>query len=170
MKRCYCVDSDSPLFINQTAARTYLRRQRVDFNGALIELIDAADSIRQTNNNLFFFNNTGSWTNAGVFLAANSQTIFNGSTRLLGTGSYHFDDILINSNKALDHFSPYELHVKGDFINHGNFISNANKVSFSGTGPQVIDGSSLSSFYYLNIINSSPSGVSVNRSIWVTGL
>lgn len=142
---------------------------RVDFNGTLIEMISAADSIKQTNNTLFFFNNTAAWINAGVYSATNAKVSFNGNTQLQGTGIFSFNDILINSTKTLDHFSPYNINVKGDFINHGNFISNLNKVSLNGNGAQVIDGNSITSFYTLYVTNSSVQGVTVKKSIMVTG-
>jgi len=143
---------------------------RVEFNGTLIETISSADSIQQINNTLFFINTTCSWLNAGVFAANNSKLTINGNIQLQGSGVYNFDDIQINSNKTLHHVAPYTINIGGDFINHGNFISNLNRVSFNGTDTQTIDGNSITSFYYLMISNSSLIGVLVKKDIVVTGL
>ena len=129
----------------------------------------ATDSIKHSGNTQFFINTPCAWTNNGAFHSQNSLINFNGNTSLQGTGVYNFDDILIDSNKTVNHFSPFNINVKGNFTNNGDFICNLNKVTFNGVDEQSIDGSSLTSFSQLLISNSSVPGVIVKKSIFVTG-
>jgi hypothetical protein len=142
---------------------------QLNFNGSLIETLYPSDSIQQKNNSRFFFNNNSNWVMNGVFTATNSLTTFNDSTTLQGNGQYSFDGILINSGKSLVHTNPYNIDIKGNFTNHGNFVSSSNSVTFNGSNAQVIDGSIISRFNKVIISNVSPAGVSTNKSFWVTG-
>ncbi len=142
---------------------------QLNFNGSLIDALYVADSIKHSGNTQFFINAPCTWTNHGVFHSQNSLVNFNGNASLQGTGVYNFDDILINSNKTVTHVSPVNIDVKGDFMNHGDFISNLNMVTFNGVDVQSIDGSTSTSFYKLKISNSSAQGVIVKKSIFVTG-
>jgi hypothetical protein len=84
-------------------------------------------------------------------------------------------DIIIDGNLTINtasYFdvstSNYNITIKGDFTNNGNFIYNNGNVIFNGTTNQAINGTGTNIFYNLDISNSGSSIVSLNRNIIVS--
>jgi hypothetical protein len=74
---------------------------------------------------------------------------FNGTTTLLGTGTFIFPNIVINSGKTLEQREATLINVKGSWTNNGgSFIPNLNKVIFTGTIVQQINGTSTTQTFY----------------------
>ena len=141
----------------------------VQFNGTLIDQIQATDSIKQIGTGRFSINSNMTWSNLGVFIAENSTTNFNGNTVLNGTGMYQFHTVAIESNKTLNHVLPQNIFISGNFNNNGNFLAQTNNSVFNGNQSQFISGLNTSNFYNLVISNSSNMGIYLDTSIFVAG-
>lgn len=139
------------------------------FNGSAIQYIS-------TNNN--FPTGTVSWNNvniivnkpAGVALSGNgypmsiggSVTVnsgtFNASTNIKGvTGSF-----VNNATTTIG----TAFFIGGNFTNNGTFTPGANVITFNGTTPQSISGTTGITFGSLTINN--PTGVTLNQNVTVT--
>lgn len=136
-----------------------------NFNGTSIDLINVTDSIKQAGISIFKLSGTHNWNNVGVFYASNGLVLCDGTTNLLGTGKYIFNDLTVASSKALNHTAPFEIFVNGDFSKLGSFNPASNKVTFNGTTPQSISGSSTITFASVEINNNS--GVTLNNPVSV---
>lgn len=81
--------------------------------------------------------------------AANGFVCFNGTSHLLGSGSFVFPNVIINEGKSLSQNGPESIFVKDSWTNNGgSFMPNTNKVVFNGSVVQQIKGSSSSQVFY----------------------
>lgn len=136
---------------------------QLNFNGTSIDLINVTDSIKQSGNSNIKLSGTHNWNNIGVFFATNGSVLCDGITNLMGTGSYQFNDLTIAATKTLNHTSPFEIFIVGDFSKLGSFNPATNKVTFSGNLSQNIIGNSTFNFASVEINNLY--GVSLNHPI-----
>ncbi|MBX7094609.1 MAG: T9SS type A sorting domain-containing protein [Flavobacteriales bacterium] len=125
----------------------------------------------------------GNWTDNDVFVPGTSTVTFNGSTQQSindpngetfnhlvagGTGGVLLNtDITTNGNltinSSLDVSAANKLiTTKRNWTNNGSFVAQSGKVIFSGTVAQIMNGSSTTDFYDLEINNTA--GVSAQTS------
>ena len=79
----------------------------------------------------------------------NGCIYFNGINSLLGNGTFIFPNIVINNEKTLNQNSITTINIKGNWTNNGGvFIPNLNKVVFTGTILQQINGTSTTQTFY----------------------
>jgi hypothetical protein len=136
-----------------------------NFNGASIDLVNVTDSIKQAGTSIFKLSGTHNWNNLGVFYASTGLVLCDGTTNLLGTGKYVFNDVTVVSNKVLNHTAPFEIFINGDFSKLGTFNPVSNKVTFNGSTPQSISGALTFTFASVEINNNS--GVTLNHPVSV---
>ncbi len=124
------------------------------------------------------FNIGGSNTNSGTFTCGTGLMNYNGAAQTVRGATYYdltisgsgiktvaSTNLTINRNLLISagtldvSGSNFSINVKGDWTNNGTFTSQAGTVTFSGTGLQNINGSSVTSFYDLTISNTTASGV-----------
>lgn len=134
-----------------------------------ITLINTTDSISFSDNALITLSGNNTLSNPGVWYANSGTAIFNGTTSLQGTGSYRMNHVLINTAKTLNHVSPANLSIIGNFTNNGSFNANGNTVSLEGTTAQTVGGNSQTTFRNLTLDNSSATGIDLNNGITITG-
>ncbi|MBY0424643.1 MAG: T9SS type A sorting domain-containing protein, partial [Cytophagales bacterium] len=83
-----------------------------------------------------------------------------------GVGSLTFGKLSINNvSSGVKSYVPFAL--KGDFENNGYFDANGNTITFNGSTAQNITGNQLTTFYGLQLQNSS--GVNLLNDIYVKG-
>ncbi|WP_017729780.1 Ig-like domain-containing protein [Nafulsella turpanensis] len=80
----------------------------------------------------------------GTLSLSNPDTV-NGTLRILTSGT-----LLLNGK---------DIYLKGDFFNAGTLEAGTNKVAFIGVSPQLIEGTSVTTFYDLEILNSTAPGL-----------
>lgn len=141
----------------------------VQFNGTLIDQIQATDTIKQVGTGNFTFNTSATWNNLGVFVAQNTTTNFNGNTILNGTGQYQFSSISIENLKTLTQQNPTEILLNGNFTNNGTFVPQLNTVKFNGSQNQFVNGLRTSTFYNFTLENSSTNGLYLDTTINISG-
>lgn len=154
-----------------TTVDLYMRiggNSNLTVNGA-ITLINPTDSVIQSGASMLTLSNTNVISNPGVWHSTGGTILLNGSTSLQGTGSYRFNNVIINPAKVLSHINPATITVIGDFTNSGTFNAGSNTVDFSGSVPQNINGSSATAFKGMILNNSSSAGLTLNKDITVTG-
>ena len=138
-----------------------------NFNGASIDLIHSTDSIKQSGNSIFKLSGTHNFNNVGVVYSTDGLVLCNGTTNLLGSGTYIFHDVTVASTKTLNHTMPFEIFINGDFSKMGTFNPSSNKVTFNGSTPQTISGNLTFNFGSIEI--NTISGVTLNHPISVAG-
>jgi hypothetical protein len=94
---------------------------------------------------------TGDFTNNGTFVRGSGTVVFNGNSNILGLNNPSFQSIVING--ILN--SPPVLNLHGAFTNNGTFNNGGGTVAFLGTAavPQIISGTSVTSFNNINVSN-----------------
>ena len=150
----------------------------ISLNGLLIfqgqlNMTLVGDRFDQSGTSIITFQNAKNWTNAGIFTAIGTGTVFiNGITTLLGTGNYTFYHLILNTTRTMNQSGPTNITVNGNWTNNtGTFVPNANRVTFNGSVAQIIGGLSPTTFYNLTINNTSSTGVSLFQPVTVnTGL
>lgn len=105
----------------------------------------------------------GNWVNNGTFnTAVNSTVEFNGTSTISGTTTTNFLHILISG--ALT--APATLNVAGNFTDNGAFTAGTNTIVFNGTSIQNLQGSAATTFYNINVTNTTggPPGVRIETN------
>lgn len=79
-------------------------------------------------------------------------------------------DVTIHPSCALACKNSPVINIKGNLANNGSFIKDQESVSFNGSAAQFISGTSVTTFYNLNINNSNPAGVTLQSDarVWNT--
>ncbi|MBM4166181.1 MAG: T9SS type A sorting domain-containing protein [Ignavibacteria bacterium] len=109
---------------------------------------------------------SGNFTNNGTFTANSSTIVLNSGTsaNITGTSTTTFNNITIAG--AID--AVVDFNVVGNFTNNGTFNAAGTTVTFSGSSPSIISGStSPTQFYNLDISKTSSS---VTLNVPLTGI
>lgn len=96
---------------------------------------------------------------------ANRITINNPSANLTITSGNSLtlsDDFVLTSGTVSNNGSG--LFVRGNWINHGNFIANTGTVTFNGNATQQLSGTSVTNFYSIHVTNAANPGVLVQSN------
>lgn len=145
-----------------------LNTSSLNINGPAIDM-HANDSILPTANSLIILSGTLNWNNNGRVLAdANSKLVFNGAASLQGAGKYQFHHVTINLGKSVNHLSPLNLYLSGDFIKNGSFAHGLNTITFNGNSSQIAGGASLNTFNQL-LLNNRSTGLQLTAPMKITG-
>ena len=135
----------------------------VFFKGSLIMDHDGGkDDFTQSGTSSITFNNSKTWENRGSFVASSGTVFFDDITTLTDgsdDGVFIFYNLTINSGNTLSQgdvngASPTDISVRGTWANDGGtFTHRNNEVTMDGTVAQVIDGTSATTFYNLELSN-----------------
>lgn len=112
----------------------------------------------------------GRWTNNGTFTGASSNVVFTSSSGLddiSGGGASNFNNVLFNAASNLSVVSP--ISVTGNFSNNGLISFQSAPVTFTGSSPSVLGGTSVTVFEELDI-NKTGSHVQLDNDATVTQL
>ncbi|MDO7877299.1 FG-GAP-like repeat-containing protein [Hymenobacter sp. ASUV-10] len=137
------------------------------FSGAYVRLLHNATWLGGFVNNGTFY---GYDVVGGVYTYYTSY--FGGTVAqvLSGTGFYYFGHIRIDNSVAGGVTFGCPVYVRGNWYNGGVFFCGTSTVYFDGTEAQLIDGSTATTFYHVNIGNTAlVGGVSLAQAINVTG-
>ncbi|MGE0568973.1 MAG: T9SS type A sorting domain-containing protein [Bacteroidia bacterium] len=131
----------------------------------------ATDRFDQSGTSTITFQNAKNWTNAGIFTATGGTVINDGNTALLGAGTYTFFNLTINGTKTMNQSAPTNITVNGDWTNtSGTYTHNSKKVIFNGSIAQNITGTSATTFFDLEINNTSATGVTLSQPVTVNNI
>nr|MDQ3047723.1 T9SS type A sorting domain-containing protein [Bacteroidota bacterium] len=131
----------------------------------------------------------GNWLDLATFAPGTATVIFNGAsaqsltkaggetfnhlifsgagTKTLGSAITTNGNITINAPSTLDvSASNFPINIRGDWINNGNFNAQSGSVNFIGALAQTLSGSGTTSFYQLDMNNSS-GGVSISSGTYL---
>ena len=106
-----------------------------------------------------------SGTNQTVALQAYGNLVLsNSGTKTFATGITSANDLTIfpSVNMLLPNASTLQL--SGHWTNNGAFNQNLNTIEFNGTSTQTVSGATLTTFYNINITNTSTPGVTVESN------
>ncbi len=128
------------------------------YNSASQVYLADGDSLLMHSDGRWLEEGTVSWENNGVFLSDGWGLFRTGNTTLTGTGFYQFGTLFVSEGKTLDHVSPYDIRIVGDFNVNGTFIPNENRVIFNASyaGQVVLGPDEGITFYDIFINNNSP--------------
>lgn len=109
--------------------------------------------------------NTGSTFNGGPSTATFSNA---GTLTIGGGGTYNFGSVTINNGTNLANPSNRNLSVSGSWTNNGSYSQGTETITFNGSSPQIIGGTTSTTFQNLKINGTST--VTLNTNATVPGL
>ncbi len=99
--------------------------------------------------------------------AAQTANTINTGTLYVSTGTLIGVEGSFTNSGAGSTTQEGDMYVKGDWINNGTFLSETGKVTFWGTSPQNLSGSTVTGFFNCNMNNAS--GISLSQNITIAG-
>lgn len=120
------------------------------------------------------WNDTRNWCDGAIPTSDTNVTIPASATNqpVIGTEGGVCNNITIGTGAALTTDGISSLTVSGNFTNNGSFTTNNGSVIFNGNSPQLITGSTATTFYDLTVQNTGTTGnntLTLNQPTTVTG-
>lgn len=138
-----------------------------NLNGTLWENRLLGDSLIQTGASTININNlTTTLNNSGVIHATSGDLNINGATTFIGTGSFQWDNISINTSGSVLHSTTSTLQISGNITNNGGYTHSNNALLFNGNDQQLYGGLLALNAFDLAMWNTS-SGLILSNEITI---